>query len=78
MCRVVERTCSEEGRLFCRILLARLSPGQIGTLFAGSRVTSFEGVSARSRDAAAWAEVFRDKVRAIRDAGPCPVTKSDG
>ena len=63
---------SEEGRKFLLTLLERLSPDQVRGLFAGSGVTAFDGVAGEARDPAAWAEVFFDKVRQVRDAGPCP------
>ena len=66
-----DQTISERGRQFLLSLLAQLSPSQIEDLFAGSRVELSEGVTAESRQPAAWAAVFSDKVRQIREAGPC-------
>jgi hypothetical protein len=63
---------SEGGRRFLLQLLEELSDSQLRELFLFSGVTSYEQVSARARDPQAWVEVFRDKVRQIRDAGPCP------
>ena len=66
-----DQTISEAGRQFLLSLLTQLSPSQVVDLFAGSRVELSEGVTAESRQPAAWAAVFSDKVRQIREAGPC-------
>jgi hypothetical protein len=66
-----DQTISEGGRQFLLSLLTQLSPRQIEDLFSGSRVELSEGVTAESRQPAAWAAVFSDKVRQIREAGPC-------
>jgi hypothetical protein len=63
---------SEEGRTFLLALLDQLSPIQVRQLFAGSGVTEFDAVGGEARDAAAWADTFLDKVRQVRNAGPCP------
>ena len=66
-----DRTISEGGRQFLLSLLAQLSTSQIEDLFVGARVELSEGVTAANRQSAAWAAVFSDKVRQIREAGPC-------
>ena len=66
-----DQTISEGGRQFLLSLLTQLSNSQVEDLFAGSRVELSEGVTAESRQPAAWAAVFSDKVRQIREAGPC-------
>lgn len=66
-----EQHLSEDGRLFLLNLLEQLSDQQILDLFEGSRVSRSETVTAESRRPAAWADAFRDKVRQIREAGPC-------
>ena len=66
-----DQTISEAGRQFLLSLLSQLSPSQVEDLFTGSRVELSEGVTAESRQPAAWAAVFSDKVRQIREAGPC-------
>jgi hypothetical protein len=66
-----DQTISEAGRQFLLSLLAQLSASQIEDLFTGARVELSEGVTAESRRPAAWAAVFSDKVRQIREAGPC-------
>jgi hypothetical protein len=63
---------SEEGRVFLLDLLQQVSASQLRDLFEGSRVALFDGVTAEGRDAAAWARAFADKVRQVREAGPCP------
>jgi hypothetical protein len=67
-----ERQISEPGRRFLLALLEQLSADQLRTLFIASRAITFEGISADSRNAAAWVGAFADKVRQIREGGPCP------
>jgi hypothetical protein len=67
-----EQQISEDGRRLLLGLLEQLSTTQIETLFTQSRITTFKGVTAESRSASAWTTVFLDKLRQIRDAGPCP------
>lgn len=62
----------EEGRLFLLGLLEQLSVRQLRELFTGAGVTAFEGIAGEGRDSNAWAAAFLDKVRQIREAGPCP------
>jgi hypothetical protein len=62
---------SEGGRLFLLALLEQLSADQLKALFAGARVELSEGVIAEGRRPEAWAAAFADKVRQIREAGPC-------
>jgi len=66
-----DRRISEEGRLFLLGLLEQLAPLQLTTLFRASGVGTFDAVSAETRSASAWADVFLDKVRQIREGGPC-------
>jgi hypothetical protein len=67
-----EQQISEEGRQFLLRLIGQLSTAQIEALFTSSRVTTFDGITAEGRNAAAWTSVFLEKVRQIREAGPCP------
>ena len=67
-----ETQISEEGRRLLLGLLEQLSTKQLTDLFTESGVTSFESVSAEARGAAAWVKVMQDKIRQIREAGPCP------
>ena len=66
-----EQNISEAGRLFLLSLLEQLSASQLRDLFVGARVESSDGVTAEGRHPAAWAAAFVEKVRQIREAGPC-------
>jgi hypothetical protein len=63
---------SEDGRRLLLSLLEQLSDTQIRDLFTASRVTTFDALSAESRSPDAWLAAFRDKIRQIREGGPCP------
>ena len=65
---------SEGGRLLLLGLLEQLSQSQLTALFESSGITRFDQVSLDGRDANAWVAVFRDKVRQIREGGPCTLT----
>jgi hypothetical protein len=67
-----EQQISEAGRQFLIERLDQLSEGQLVGLFEGARVESSEGLMAESRQPKMWAAAFLDKVRQIREAGPCP------
>jgi hypothetical protein len=67
-----EWTISEGGRQLLLGLLQQLSDRQLQDLFDGSGITAHDQVSAEARRAAAWISVFKDKVKQIRDGGPCP------
>ena len=67
-----ESRISEQGRQFLLELLDALSAAQLSELFTRSRITTFETVTGEGRDVNAWVEAFQDKVRQIREAGPCP------
>ena len=69
-----DRQISEDGRLFLLNLLEQLSDRQMRDLFEGSRMTAFDQISGEGRNPDAWVRVFNDKVRQIRDAGPCATT----
>jgi hypothetical protein len=66
---------SEEGRQLLARELAMLNDTQIATLFAAAHFPEFIG-SGSAADPNAWARAFRDKVRQITDAGPCPKASS--
>ena len=66
-----EQRISEAGRVFLLSLLEQLSTEQLQNLFKGARVELSEGITAQGRQPAAWAAAFLDKVRQIREAGPC-------
>jgi len=67
-----DRQISEEGRQLLLAWLEQLSESQLKDLFEGSRITAYDQVTAESRNPAAWVAVFTDKIRQIREAGPCP------
>jgi hypothetical protein len=66
-----EQQISEQGRQFLLKLLEQLSVQQIEDLFRGARIESSETITADGRQPEAWAAAFQDKVRQIREAGPC-------
>lgn len=66
-----DATISEGGRLKLLGLLEQLSDRQLRDLFESSGATNHDQVSAEARDAANWVRAFKDKIRQIRDAGPC-------
>jgi hypothetical protein len=63
---------SEGGRLMLLGLLQQLSTGQLRDLFTASRMVAYDHLVAEGRSAAAWARAFEDKVKQIKEAGPCP------
>jgi hypothetical protein len=63
---------TEAGRRLLLGLLEQLTDQQLHDLFEGSRVTSHDQFSADARNPGAWVLAFKDKVRQIRDGGPCP------
>jgi hypothetical protein len=63
---------SEEGRGLLLSLLQQLSDDQIRDLFTTSRATRYDALSAEARSADAWLAAFRDKIRQLREGGPCP------
>jgi hypothetical protein len=67
-----DRRISEGGRQLLLGLLEQLSDAQLNDLFLTSRISDHNQVSAEARDPGAWVAVFRQKVRQIRNAGPCP------
>ena len=67
-----EQQISENGRRFLLDRLEQFSDRQITDLFEGARVESSEPIMAEGRQPRAWAAAFQDKVRQIREAGPCP------
>ena len=60
---------------FASGVLEQLSRDQLRQLFVASRMTSFDGIDGEARDPDAWVKVFQDKVRDIREGGPCPPTQ---
>ncbi len=66
-----DRRISEAGRRKLLGLLEQLSEQQLVDLFTGSGATAYEHLDAAGRDANGWAAAFLDKVRQIRESGPC-------
>jgi hypothetical protein len=66
-----DRHISEKGRLLLLGLLEQLTEQQLVDLFTGSGVITYNHVNAAGRDPRAWAGAFLDKVRQIREGGPC-------
>jgi hypothetical protein len=62
---------SEEGRVFLLRLLEQLSTAQLESLFVSSRLTGYDAPGAGSRDPRKWVGALLDKIRQIREAGPC-------
>jgi hypothetical protein len=67
-----ERRIGDEGRRKLLALLEQLSDAQLVDLFTASGVAGYDHLDAGARDARAWTAAFLDKVRQIREAGPCP------
>jgi hypothetical protein len=67
-----ESRISDKGRQHLLGLLTQLSDAQLRDLFDDSGITAHDQVSAEARSAAPWIAVFKDKVKQIRDGGPCP------
>lgn len=63
---------SEGGRQHLLGLLEQLTDSQLRDLFESSGITTLDQVNAESRRAEAWIAAFKDRVKQIRDAGPCP------
>ncbi len=67
-----DRVISEAGRLFLLPLIEQFSREQIEGLFKGARADRYDSVRADNRSPSRWAAAFGEKVRQIRNAGPCP------
>jgi hypothetical protein len=67
-----DQRISERGRLMIAGLLEQLSRQQLEDLFTASGFVSFDAIDGEARSAGGWVKAFRDKVRAIREGGPCP------
>jgi hypothetical protein len=67
-----DRRISEAGRLMLLGLLEQLSTAQLIDLFRASRMVDHDHIAAEARHAPTWAKAFQDKVRQIKEAGPCP------
>jgi hypothetical protein len=70
----VDAQISEGGRRLLAGQLSELSERQIADLFTGARFPEFEAGRwfGPSATVDAWVAAFREKVRQISEAGPCP------
>ena len=66
-----DRHISERGRRLLLDLLEQLSDRQLRDLFTSSGITTYEHLTAEGHDPSAWVRAFQEKVREIRDGGPC-------
>lgn len=67
-----EGRISEAGRQHLLGSLQQLSDAQVRDLFEASGMTTLDQVNAESRRVEAWIAVFKERVKQIKDAGPCP------
>jgi hypothetical protein len=63
---------SDAGRRFIAGLLDQLSISQLEDLFTASAMIHYDAIDGHARAAAGWVDVFREKVREIRDGARCP------
>jgi len=63
---------SEEGRRLLADRLAALTDDQIRDLFTAARFAEFQTATDDTRDLRQWVEAFKNRVRQITTAGPCP------
>ena len=66
-----DRRISEAGRLLLVRLLDQLTDRQLTDLFTAARFAEFDSVTTASRDVREWVRAFRDKIKAVQEAGPC-------
>ncbi len=66
-----DRRISEQGRLLLAGLLDQIADRQLTDLFTAARFVEFDGIIAEARNPRAWANAFREKVRAVKEGGPC-------
>lgn len=67
-----ETRISEAGRQHLLGLLQQLSDEQLRDLFVSSGMTTLDQVTSGSRHVESWIDVWKDRVKQINDAGPCP------
>jgi hypothetical protein len=66
-----DRTISEKGRQMLAGLLDQLTSQQLMDLFAAARFMDYDAIRAEARDVQAWVRTFREKIRAVKEGGPC-------
>ena len=67
----VEWRISEQGRRLVADLLGQLSERQITDLFTAARFPRLDGISTEGMDPRAWTRAFQEKIRAVKEGGPC-------
>ena len=67
-----DRQVSEGGRQLLLGLLEQLTREQFDELFTGARMTEAHSFNVESRAARSWTRAMEDKIRQLREAGPCP------
>jgi hypothetical protein len=67
----VDRRISEEGRTLLAGLLEQLSDRQLADLFTAARFAELDGISAEAGNPRAWVRVFQEKIKAVKEGGPC-------
>ena len=65
------RRISEAGRQMLAGLLDQLTDRQLTDLFTAARFAEYDAIGAEGRHVDAWVRAFRDKVTAVKEAGPC-------
>lgn len=63
---------SESGRQRVLDTIGRLTDAELTALFEVARFPAYGRLGVRGASATEWAAVFRDRVRQIAEAGPCP------
>jgi hypothetical protein len=66
-----DRRISEPGRRMLAGLLDQLTDQQLTDLFTAARFVDYDSIGVEARDARAWVRAFREKVTAVKEAGPC-------
>lgn len=66
-----DRRISEAGRRMLASLLDQLTDRQLTDLFTAARFADYDAIGAEGRDVRAWVRAFREKITAVKEAGPC-------
>jgi hypothetical protein len=72
----VDVQITEGGRRRFLETVGRLTVADVTALFEAARFPAYRPVGEDARTAAEWTAVFRERVRRIAEAGPCPSTVS--
>ena len=68
----VDVQITEAGRQRFLEAMGRLTDADITALFEAARFPVYHPIGERTHGAAEWAAVFRERLRRISEAGPCP------